>query len=709
MTFSIFDIQSTIRDENKKLKKNKKISTDEDFGFESLSKEALQTLSNTNKQLLQASQLFCGLSGKDQTEFKTDFIRAIQQLDAKKFKEQAALYRQDIQKQKKQKWYNHQQVSLASPIFWKKIITNLTSEIQEKIVYLQRKWQTQKDYSHYNSLSLKHIAENIVPVFENYIELSNLELQHKGNRLPKKISKAFKQYLTQLQREINHEKLKLCWAMLGRLDVASKKSDLNADDVTMELTEALKKMGVIKSDAQLPEARRNLTSDCFEYFHSYIEAHGKKPLINRLKYLAWFRENENFISVQGPNQILLVPKVLQSFVPEKPSQLLMWFGGMPFRYQFLRERLALMTKMRFLDKHSVVVHSLEAIASHPSFKALDELGHELTSGYNNREQFRPNILQRLFLKSTLNFIEKWHHFLYIQCCRVLDKKIEFLHLVVDQIKTRLDFELDIDLLNSDGFKQSLKVLIENIEAQARGLSVNTSMLNGYDESKRIIDRILNNDITNQSDVFQEISEEEALTICPNIAQNQEEIDAKLNLQEVKEFLLNVKPDISLLEKSKNFVSELEDCANQIKEYKDKNLKILFNNVIEKCFLVFLQECIQWKEEECGHALNKFKSLENLLFERAPKSIRNRMASLNDLASKNQWYLWQLKCQSYLYSFDVDFKASNNSSYIPKEQSHLSIKTLSYNSSVRFFNQRLNTEESSQSMFPNRFSASNCQL
>lgn len=714
MTFSIFNLQKTIVDANKKLTKNKKINQNENFGFKSLSSDAFKILINANQQFIHAPKIFCGLSGKNQDQFKMDLVDAIRQLDPKKFKELAGLYRKDIKKQENQKWYDQQQKNLSPLIFWNGLLTKVGKELRSRISQIKNKWQTQKEYAHYNSLALKYVAEKILPIFEQYVELAHLELHHNGNRLPKKISKSFSKYLVQLQNDIDYEKQKICWAMLGRLEVASKKGNLSAEDVTVEVVDALKEVGVIQADAQFPEARSNLTSECFEFFHSYAIAHGKKSLKNRIKHLTWFRENANFITLEPLNQMLLVPKVLASFVPEKPSRFSLLLSGVRFRYQFLRDQLALMSRLRLLDKHSLVMNSLLEADNHPSLKAINDLEKTLFGEYHKSANFKPSIIQHLFQRQTCDFMRGWHHFLQAQLRVVLDKKLQFLSRVTDQIKTRLDFELDTELLNSNSFKQFTKSLIDNIECVIKKLSIDASMLPEYQSSKELISRVLNHDIRRQSNTIHDISEQQAFKVCSDLSQNQkinlpQNNDINNELNKAKQFLEDIKVDILFLENNPDFTFKLEEYSKLVKQYQDKKLKSLFNRVMHACFTVILEEYIGWKEEECNQNLPRFKGVENVLLTIAPKSIRTRMSSLCDLASKDQWFLWQLKCQSYLKGLDVDFNSKKDISASSESSDSLKQKTPSFKSSVRFFNQQLNHDQLTSIKTFNHFIASNDQV
>lgn len=689
MPFPIFNLQKIIRDYNKKKPANKKIEKDENFGFQALSQDSLSALVKANDQFIQAPQLFSSQSGKDQVEYKKMLTDAAHAMDSKKFKEHAALYRQDVQKQKNQKWYGNQQKSLSKQSFWSELAGKFTT-IRSSLTQLYKKWQKQQDYSHYNSLAIKHVAENILPIFEHYLELASLELQH-NKRLPKFIALEFKKYVLQLKHEIEKEKQKLCWAMLGRLEVASKKGDLYADDVTIELTKELKKIGVLKSSAQFPEEQRNLTAQGFEFFHRFIESVGSPQMKTRLKHLAWFREDENFISLQRSHHQLLVPKVLASFIPEKPSRFSLLFGDINFRYQFFKDRLGLMSQIRLLAKQSVAVTSLQEAAKQPSLKVIDELEQELIKEHRKISEFKPNFIQRLFQRQSNTLIKGWLSFLSSQLHEVFNKKLEFLHHVAQQLKTRLDFSLDPELLSSPDFKQFVKSLLETVEKRCKELSVDPSTLAQYCESKHIISQVLSTEGMQPPDKnFREIAKQESSPMH--------------ELESVTKFLQNCLQTnlFNSAEDKSNFVSSLEKYAMLIKQYNAKDLNPLLNKVMEKCFMTYLSECVRWNEETYKQNLNQWKPIERLLLTVGSRSIHDRVSSLTDLASKDQWYLWQVKCQSYLQSFNVDQTISQMQPSSVIEQA--AKKEPSYRCSVRFFNHRLNSDDLMKGSAQNTFIA-----
>lgn len=716
MAFPIFDIKKAMAEYNHKTNGNKKINTDDNlFRFESLIESSFQILKNANKQFLHAPRLFSGLSGKDHTGFKQDFVDAVQQLDVKRFREQISLYRQDIQKQNHQKWYEVQQKNLSSQNFWSDLIGNITSGLRSRVLTLQKKWQTQKDYAHYSSLALKHVVENILPVFDQYCDLACLELKHKGNKLPKNIAKALSQYIVQLKNELETEKQKLCWAMLGRLEVASKRGDLNAEDITIELTDALKELGVIKADTKFPEARRNLSSECFEMFHQFIEVNGRKLIKNRLQRLSWFREDNDFIARRFSNQTLLVPRPLMLFISEKTSSFSSWLNGAHFRHQFLKSHLAFMSRIRLIDKHSLSLNVLKEFPNHPTLKALNEVQKELINEYHQSSRFKPTLLQRLFHRKTIAFMKGWQDFNHQQLNKILHKKIEFLSKVSEQLRTRLDFSLDLDQLNSPEFKHSLQLLIDNIESLANQLSLNASDFNDYQESKKIIDRVLDHDIAHEADAVNELSDQEAQqdhsVMVPNLESARDKSASFVNeCTMAKRFLKEFKVDRLFLENDGTLVSQLEDCSTLLKQRHDKELSLLFNKVMDHCFIEFLSQGIQCKEAECAQNLDQYKDIEKLLLTHASPSVQSRMATLEDLASKELWFLWQVKAQSYLHGLSADLSDSQSPSVASNQtQNNVKEKSPSDFRSVQFFNQRSSRDEEKPKSISDSYSAVNFSL
>jgi hypothetical protein len=78
---------------------------------------------------------------------------------------------------------------------------------------------------------------------------------------------------------------------------------------------------------------------------------------------------------------------------------------------------------------------------------------------------------------------------------------------------------------------------------------------------------------------------------------------------------------------------------------------LANNCLDKIFTQYLQKCISLKKptdyEKCRE---KFSTIEELLSAYAPNYIKDRVQAIREIPQQpNYWFLFQLKCRSYLAS------------------------------------------------------------
>jgi hypothetical protein len=450
---------TNLNEKNKKLRINKK-------DWQCFSEKSIKALTDANLIYEKIPEQTLGLT-KSTFEHKQAMKENCKSVDYSTFHESVKLYRSEQMKIKVHKWHVESRKRLNENWRWIEFeqcikSTNLNVIINlEKLKNLEDFWGKQQQFSHYTSLGLYKIINEVLPIFENYLEFTEIELKVKKAGIDKIVRNQINEYLQELVKEISNEKKQLCETILARLEVASAMRDPSFDDVTWFVTRELKSLNVLNQDFQLQLPRRDMV-EFFDFFHNFIRQYGNEEQNLRLSKLNWLKNDDNYIVKEEPSY-QLIPKSLISLFPENlqfPNNI---WPGTSFRFYFLQPYFGLVTQLRFLSEHSESFE-LKKFIDHPKWRQLTALSEKLSLEENEASKKMPkNIIIRFIKHKKLLFLQGWKKYLNDNRKRVLELKISYAKRVVNQLKTRLEFNLDSELLSSLNFKKDLRILIDNID------------------------------------------------------------------------------------------------------------------------------------------------------------------------------------------------------------------------------------------------------
>lgn len=277
---------------------------------------------------------------------------------------------------------------------------------------LEERWKFIRRLAPLNSDALAHIAFELIPALENYLEYANLELNYFRRQIPEAVFISVAAYLNQLQEWMNKTRGAVIDAMTERLLCASHTRNFSHDDVLVHLGEQLKSAGALPSDFRMPGIQYNLTSQKIIAFQNYVKTHSPQAAL-RLKHRArWLALDNHYTPLEFEGQWCAIPKNLDITVPL--TKLGKWWHKMtgadkPVRY--------------WVSKQETIIHArlaIQPIKTILEAKRLEEVVDVITTEIKQLEKQKPEgFLSELFLHAEVmqikNHEEHWQDELSVAC------------------------------------------------------------------------------------------------------------------------------------------------------------------------------------------------------------------------------------------------------------------------------------------------------
>lgn len=429
--------------------------------FKSLNEQTRKLLIEVNLYYQELGLYYVGK--RDREQHRQNLIEAIDKLNAAKFTENLNYYRGECSHIKNYKMNLILKKFMMSDPWdnWLKITAN-----DKNIIMLKTLWELNKETHHLSNEALIVAVNDIMRVYEDFYNLVRAELKLLVNYLPTDCKNEIENYLDSLKEFLNAERIKICTAMLSRLQVVSQTKDFFSSDVNAYLINRLSDLGIKPNDAMEPRKNQALKEHHFVIFHNYILRHGSALQKNELKKLEWFVKDKKYSADVSGSKIVIVPT---SF--EKPNlfvKVLSWlqslFSAVDKRSYFFSKKMYLLARIR--------CHEQPFSYKKLNFEELIKPVHwqKLTA----HENYLLNELQDLTQKSssTWNKVFKPLYIKNYQCLKKcvsvallisLENKIRYAEVVAEQLRTRMMFDLDVDIILSDHFKSFVRKMIEDIE------------------------------------------------------------------------------------------------------------------------------------------------------------------------------------------------------------------------------------------------------
>lgn len=648
MTLTVFSTELL-----KLINGNKKLKSFNSYSYTILS-EVKQTYENFPLQ-------FLGLSGKNLQEHKALLISDVKKADSKAFHQHLQEYKADCRKYKQHNEYVKIQSFLNSSIWNEWYEANRISSA--KILDIEQFWEANKYTSHLTSESLQIIGTFILPVFEHFYQAGSAELHSYGKKLTEQARSEVQYYLKKLSAEIEEEKLKICEAMLSRLEIASREADASFDDVTEYTLKILKEIG-ITVDLKTT-TRHGLDGKSFSYFHQYVFLNANFSQKERLKNLRWLKDDNQFFSQRVDEQWLLIPDRMKNCgIPTSSKKTFLWFNRWHnFKANFFKEHFQFLSKCKLLDeKNYSQPYTLESLLEGKAWRHLVVLGQACWSEHHKSLRFTSSRINKLFFRYKSDFYTNWDECNMAMLGKILENKIKFATKLASELNTRLALGLDQAILQAKSTKMLLVDIIADIEKTFGQLNIAntlewcsikntfTNVFNYKGISKKKNDEDNAQRIVSTFKIIDQLS-----TPAPSLVEkiHSEKITAvsqsplvKLNRQ-----LFNLtKEDVFNLSHP-NFVSHLAGLESELTHSQPvlnaKELKAFWVNF----FCIYLRTALLAKDAE----QNVLGQAGSLLIKYAPDNIRERVIVMEEKKAKSSRSVYQTCCKALLFSFNQELE------------------------------------------------------
>lgn len=634
MSFKPFDIDMAIARSNEEHGTTYRRA---EFGFlQALSTESLSALSCANELLSRAVDF--GLIDENATDL-LDRVKA-QLIDNDLKAVRATVQNIKIQLEKKalHDWHVEQQRRLTNPDLWQQLLAHPSAKLfSTPLGKLQHQWLQSPHgrYAAHTSSAILFIIRQIIPMLENYYDFAKTELNFLRFRLPRFIRAAYQQHLDQAHQQLVTLKQDLGDTMLVRLEMASQSGILSYDDNILHTSEWLAKQQLIKQQYGLPAQKYyGIDNPTFNEFVSFVHTQGNQAQQRKLHSLPSFIVDEDFAIQHFNHGMLIIPSQLdiQHLIPKKPVYFPKLFPQHHARFQFMQKNLWLFANLRVLAQFNLQKHTLSISTQHlldleDTLEAAHlELGSSTLTGW-----------QKIFSPSTTRFKLLWKNYYDIAQRQLLDKKIELLEFLDTNIRQGISFALE---------KDNVEKLCASIKPETGLNTLTQEKMERYVLIKKKLLKQIRPPIDNNP--FSDPINPE-----PPIIKLLEPEQQRIQFNDLKllDFFNNIqlfKLDESNFEES---LTSIKNTAATIAESNSEANKAKLSQLYAKIFEQYLRFCISFKTADDLLAVtHKLQSSEELLLSSAPDYIQERINTLREIRTTNEWFmLFSIKCRSYLAS------------------------------------------------------------
>lgn len=459
--------------------------------------------------------------------------------------------------------------------------------------------------------------------------------------------------------------------------------------------------------------RNDLTPEYFHKFTDYINRFGNPSQQKNLDNLGLFSSNDNYTAWRSQDSVMLAPSALinKQLIPKSEPWFPRLFENRYFRYQFIQKNLWLFSSLKTLNDYPINRNSINHTINH--FRMIDErlefanqeiqekkiLGlnrilHHKTVLFTNEW---PKIMldaQTALLQRKIDFIRGIHQQLIRDGAVLFDDNL--IRPLLEEI-TGLLAQIHLPQQQCEQFYLLKAALLDSTLSATVPLTVPGSEPNqapplahasapdaenlarstpAQDEAQTgpdadadidahspasipLVPRNIppapsNNPFdNNEAQNMNRASNAPAATNNPFVnaeAENVEPVPPRFD-HAILELVNNLKLiDLDLV----NFhemISSIKHSIKAIRSSQQLDDHQLANNCLDKIFTQYLQKCISLKKpadyEKCRE---KLSTIEELLSAYAPNYIKMRVQAITEIRQQpNYWFIFQLKCRSYLAS------------------------------------------------------------
>lgn len=564
-------------------------------------------------------------------------------------------------------WHLEQQKQLKNAGLWDQILSKQKSSREKgQLLPLKQQWlSNETHYASHNVNALWFVANNIANFFEQYHHYAASEYRQHRRKIPKIIAIDYDEYLENERKKITEFRIELSQVMLIRLQLAAATNNITYGDHIHYTTQILHNTGLFIQDFDIPKPQHNdLTPEYFQKFIEYILKNGNEAQRLSLCNLGIFTCDEEYIAWRNKKSMILVPASFykRRLVPDSEP----WFPGIfvyrNFRYQFMEKNLWLFSSLRSLSKHPIEIDRISETLGH-----LKSLEAKLETANNEILQKNFSGLQKFFHYYTALFTVEWSSYFTESNIDITKKKITLLEKIFSHHKDKKTLDVDINIILQliNEITRSIQTTTMSQEDCERFYVAKSKLL----AMKKSTDAKISKN--------EDIEKAQGLTVSPLINQSYNPFGEKKIDQKSAETPLPTNPfdeicndqtnvDSSLFELIKTIKLMVLDKGNfdeiihGIKNTMQSTMKDIspdkqraLEAANNELFTQLIRHCAGIKtfsEYEQYH--QKYLAIEELLLKYSPEHISSRIKDLVSLRSNgNFWFLYQLKCRSYISSFD----------------------------------------------------------
>lgn len=686
MAFPIINISSFDNKNNTFLKR-----------FQSLSSESIKILNDANDYYTKIPHTV-GIAKESSDGHRTTLIQKLNEIDATGFQHCLGQYRKDRDKSRLHRWHVEQHRILSDKNLWNTFQAKChTAEQQNKLKALRRFWQSQARFSYYSSDALIEVTTQILPLFENYLVYLDTDYRMHQRSLPTQLKTDIKEYLKQLKEAIQLEKESLAEAMLARLKVASYYQTIYFDDVTKHVAWELDSMRLLKTTHGLPRDKPvQFDADLICSFQGFIMREGNSHQKSKLILLRWNKPDKHYVVTLEKDSVFIAPKKVLSFVESLPF--IQKILGIDNRYKrFLASKTALFITLRVKPDPLYGYSTLKSFYDNEYWQKVCTLSQELDGEYEKSTQQKPsNFLERLFKNDQQQFITHWQGYIKEERLIVLTKAINFLKRISQELMTRLEFEIDIEMISSRAFQMDIKKFHEDVLSMIKHTDVDVDSIGVYQNFLPLYEKVRNlpeelakaqqekskaeqdaigiitefidwSLITNEKQKdTQKLGDSTSPTINHGITHlptednfnpfqpiREEDILSDIGVILTDLIHLNEENENKTLDMTQQDVRE---TIKLIKTFGNFNQELLqqphHKELCSALFKLYLTTWYQAKEEDKDTLEVQLEAIEFILNAIAPSFIVQRLQKLMEIRSLSNWYLFQVKCKSLLAGLEI---------------------------------------------------------
>lgn len=567
-------------------------------------------------------------------------------------------------------WHLQQQKILKDQSVWNDILST-TSKPQERtrLNSLRELWRSNAThYACHSNDALWFVSNNIAGFFEKYYSHAESEYRWYRRKIPHEVSIEYQEYLENEKSKMAKLRIELCQAMLLRLQLAAATNNITYGDHIHYTSQFIHHNALYDFEFGQPSQINTISPEHFQHFVQHILKNGDETQQTALCNLGLFKCDDEYIAWRNSKSLLLVPKTFhkRKLVPNSQPWFPRIFYYRNFRYEFMEKNVWLFSSIRTLQKYPIGIDNLIETINH-----IKSMEIKLGEANSEIQKIQLGTFQSFLHHSTSLFILEWIDYFTDAQINITKKKIAILIKLYghyEEHKTlNIDFKIISQLIHEVSESiTNIPLSVQETEkfhiAKANLLRIKCEIISApHKKSSHAMPTTQSCRTTQSKSTYHPSNpfcEKHTEKNLPNSTATNNPFDESFAAPPKTDsslfaLIFNIKLfemepanfDKLISEVSTTMQAKLQEKSPESEQAIEKTNNELFKQLINHC--TNLKSHSEYEKYQ-----EKFIALEQLLLRYPPKHIQERiqyLASLRD--RKNFWFLYQLKCRSYIASFE----------------------------------------------------------